>query len=94
MTSSRVMLLKAILFLILGAIAAVWLFAAQPHGTTAVLIAILAWASARLYYFAFYVVTAYVDPTYRFSGIVAALLHTARHRRGNRSELPSRLTPS
>jgi len=29
------------------------------------------WGFARFYYFAFYVIEHYVDPTYRFAGLIA-----------------------
>ena len=31
---------------------------------------ICVWASCRAYYFAFYVIQHYVDPSYRFSGLI------------------------
>ena len=36
-------------------------------------VAVLAWASARAYYFAFYVLERYVDPRLRYAGLLALL---------------------
>lgn len=33
------------------------------------LLALAVWSSARLYYFMFYVIEKYVDPSYKFAGI-------------------------
>jgi hypothetical protein len=39
----------------------------------AVLLAIAVWCFCRAYYFAFYVIEKYVDPTFRFSGLGSAV---------------------
>lgn len=67
--SPRTMALKAALFLVIAALctAALWLRA--PELRTVVLALLLAWAAARFYYFLFYVVHAYVDPSFRYSGL-------------------------
>jgi hypothetical protein len=41
----------------------------QPTFRVVVLLAIAVWCFARAYYFAFYVIEHYVDPTYRFAGL-------------------------
>jgi hypothetical protein len=38
-----------------------------------VLLVLVVWTSARLYYFMFYVIEKYVDPGYRFAGMVSFL---------------------
>jgi hypothetical protein len=38
------------------------------------------WAFCRAYYFAFYVVEHYVDPTYRYSGLLSLVRHALRKR--------------
>ncbi len=38
-----------------------------------ILLGLVIWSAARLYYLMFYVIEKYVDPTYRFSGIIAFL---------------------
>ena len=61
--------LKGILFLIVGLIASALLLAEHPTFRVALFLAIAAWCFCRFYYFAFYVIEHYVDPTYRFSGL-------------------------
>jgi hypothetical protein len=41
--------------------------------TPVLLLFLVVWASARLYYFMFYVIERYIDPSYRFTGIGSAL---------------------
>jgi len=31
------------------------------------------WSFCRVYYFAFYVIERYIDPSFRFSGLISAL---------------------
>jgi hypothetical protein len=45
------------------------LLAESPSLRTAFLLALTVWASARAYYFAFYVVEHYADPNFRFAGL-------------------------
>ncbi len=66
----KVLKLKGILFLILGLGALVLLFLQVPSWTNLALFAICIWAFCRFYYFAFYVLQHYVDPAYRYSGIL------------------------
>jgi hypothetical protein len=60
---------KGILFLFLGSLSAVLLFLQHPTWQTAFLLAISVWSFCRFYYFAFYVIERYVDPSFRFSGL-------------------------
>ena len=41
----------------------------HPSFKIVILLAIAIWCFARAYYFAFYVVEHYVDPTYKFAGL-------------------------
>jgi hypothetical protein len=61
--------LKGILFLLVGVIAAALLFLEMPGVKTLLLLAISIWCFCRFYYFAFYVIEHYVDPSYQFSGL-------------------------
>jgi hypothetical protein len=72
---------KGILFLTLGLLAAVLLIVQAPSVTVALLLIISVWAFCRFYYFAFYVIEHYVDPTYRFAGLLAFLQYAIRRRR-------------
>jgi hypothetical protein len=74
------MAVKAALFLLLGLLSAGRLLAMQPSLETALLLFAAIWAFCRLYYFAFYVVERYVDPSFRFSGIGGFLCYLARRK--------------
>ena len=67
--SPRLIYLKAVLFLLIGCLAATALLLEHPSWKVAVLLALTAWSFARLYYFAFYVIERYVDPSFKFSGL-------------------------
>lgn len=60
---------KGILFLVVGLCSAGLLLAESPNVRVAVLLGITVWCFCRFYYFAFYVIEKYVDPTYKFSGL-------------------------
>jgi hypothetical protein len=79
----RWMYAKAILFLLAGAASALLVFMEQPTFRAAVLLGILAWSSARAYYFAFYVIERYIDPSFRFSGLGSLVAYLVRSRRRN-----------
>ena len=63
--------LKGILFLIIGTVAAILVFLDNPKWQTAILIVLAIWSFCRFYYFAFYVIEKYVDPNYKFSGLIS-----------------------
>ncbi|MBN1124888.1 MAG: hypothetical protein JXA82_07765 [Sedimentisphaerales bacterium] len=44
------------------------------------LLALTVWSSARFYYFLFYVIEKYVDPSYKFAGIFSFLLYLVKRR--------------
>ncbi len=69
LSDERLIHLKGALFLLLGLIAAGLLLYDSPTAQTAALLGIAIWAFCRAYYYAFYVITHYVDPSYRFSGL-------------------------
>ncbi|HEX7151429.1 MAG TPA: hypothetical protein VF618_08080 [Thermoanaerobaculia bacterium] len=78
LTRPSLLYLKAALFAIAGTAAAALLIAQQPRLTTALLLGIAVWAFCRAYYFAFYVVERYVDPSYRFSGLGSFVRYLGR----------------
>jgi hypothetical protein len=71
--SPKVIWLKGGLFLVLGVSSAALLWMDAPTVRTALLLGITIWAFCRAYYFAFYVVERYVDPGYRFAGLLSLL---------------------
>ena len=72
-TSPRLLLLKFALFVTLGTLAAGLILVRMPSVTIALLLIACVWAFARAYYFCFYVIERFVDPRFRFSGVLAAL---------------------
>jgi hypothetical protein len=75
LTSARWIKVKGILFLLLGLFSTVFLFFEHPTLKTAFLLIIGVWSFCRFYYFAFYVIEHYVDPSYRFSGLLSFALY-------------------
>ena len=61
--------LKGGLFLLLGVLSAALILIELPSLKLAALLALTIWCFCRFYYFAFYVIQHYVDPSYRFSGL-------------------------
>jgi hypothetical protein len=72
------MYLKGALLLLILLSSAGLLLADMPSWRTGVLLALLVWASARLYYFLFYVIERYIDSSYQFSGVLSALSYILR----------------
>jgi hypothetical protein len=73
--------LKGILFLIIGIVAAVLIFLDNPKWQTAILLVLAIWSFCRFYYFAFYVIEKYVDPSYRFSGLISFVRYLLQRRK-------------
>ena len=84
-SDERLIHLKGGLFLLLGAIASALLLYTSPTLQTAALLAIAIWAFCRAYYYAFYVITHYVDPAYRFSGLGSFARYLIRRSRSGNS---------
>ena len=70
--------LKGILFLLIAVVAAALVLLNDPKWPTAVLLALAIWSFCRFYYFAFYVIEKYVDPSYKFSGLIAFVRYWLR----------------
>jgi len=69
LTNPKLIYLKGFLFLLAGLISAALVILEQPTLKLAALLALAIWCFARAYYFAFYVIQHYVDPSYRFAGL-------------------------
>ena len=69
---------KGLLFLLLGLLSATLLILERPTLRVAVLLFLAVWSSCRFYYFAFYVLERYVDPAYRFSGLLSLARYLLR----------------
>jgi len=75
--------LKGVLFLVLGTLASLLIFLEQPTLKIAALMILAIWCFCRFYYFAFYVIEHYVDPGFRFSGLLDFLKYLLKRTRQN-----------
>lgn len=71
--------LKGVLFLALGLLASGLVVIETPTVRTALLLAVCIWAFCRFYYYSFYVIERYVDPSFRFSGLLSLTQYLYRH---------------
>ena len=78
---------KGFLFLFLGLFAAVLLLIEAPSLRVAALLVLAIWAFCRAYYFAFYVIEHYVDPTYKFAGLWSFAQYAIRSRNQGPTEI-------
>ena len=62
--------LKAFLLFLTGFISSILLVLLNFNFKTIVLLLLAIWGFCRAYYFAFYVIKHFVDPTYKFSGLI------------------------
>lgn len=76
--SRGLMIFKAILFVFTGIFSGGLLILEESILRRAVLLAVCVWAFCRAYYFAFYVIAAYLDPDFKYSGILSAVRHLLR----------------
>ena len=84
----ELMYLKAILFVAMASCASAILLCRDPSWKVALLIAVVVWASARAYYFMFYVIEKYLDSSYRFSGIGSLVVYLlAKRKRRDKGEM-------
>jgi hypothetical protein len=83
-TNPKLLYLKAILFLVTGLLSAVALLMDIFSLKNLALLALTVWCFSRAYYFAFYVVQHYIDPSFRFAGLTSVLRHLLATRAGGR----------
>lgn len=79
--SPRLLYLKGLLMLLVGLLASGLLIARQPDFQAVALLAVAVWGFCRAYYFAFYVVEHYIDPGYRYAGLISFVRHCVRRRK-------------
>lgn len=79
LTSPAWIKVKGILFLLLGLVSGTLLFFEKPTVRVALLLVVAVWSFCRFYYFAFYVIERYVDPNYRFSGLLSLARYLIVH---------------
>ena len=78
----RWMAVKAALFVVIAGLAAGVVLAQSPSWKVAGCLLLLGWSCSRAYYFVFYVVQHYVDPSFRLAGLGSfATWWWRRHRR-------------
>jgi hypothetical protein len=66
-----------------GLVSATFVFSEHPDLKTGFLMILMVWAFCRFYYFAFYVIERYVDPGYRFSGLLSFASYLIQKKRPN-----------
>jgi hypothetical protein len=71
--SKKLIVLKGLLFLLCILLCGGLLIARSPDWRTVLAVALLSWCSARFYYFLFYVLHQYVDPTLKYDGLLPML---------------------
>ncbi len=79
--SRQLIYLKGFLFLMILLFAAGLILFETRSWQIAILLLLVVWSSARLYYFMFYVIEKYVDPEYKFAGIGSFLQYLFSNRR-------------
>lgn len=67
--SARLLYVKGFLFLVLGLMASANILLLLPRWDVLASLALAIWAFSRSYYFAFYVIEHYIDPTFKFAGL-------------------------
>jgi len=82
LTNPTWIITKGFLFLFLGLLSGGLLFFERPTLKTFVLIAVAVWSFCRFYYFGFYVLERYVDPNYKFSGLISMMQYVWLGRKG------------
>jgi hypothetical protein len=71
--SHRWMWVKAALFVLIGVTSCALILLQLPDLRILLLLSLAIWAFCRAYYFAFYVLERYIDPSFRFSGLFSVL---------------------
>lgn len=80
-TSAKWMYIKAALLLLGGMMSAVIILIEYPTLKVALMLGISIWCFSRAYYFAFYVIEHYIDPSYKFSGLWSFVLYTIKKKK-------------
>jgi hypothetical protein len=87
LTDVRWIKLKGMLFLLLGLLSTAFLFFEHPTLSAAFLIIGAVWSFCRFYYFAFYVIEHYVNPSYRYSGLLSFARYLSQKRTNARTRV-------
>jgi len=85
--SRKWIVVKGVMFLGIAVTTATLVLIELPSIKLAALLVLLVWASCRFYYFLFYVLEHYVDPTMRYAGIWDLMMGMKRRRHELRRDL-------
>lgn len=73
--SPRLLLIKALLFIVAGLLASAALLLDHFSWTNLFLLTTAIFSFSRFYYFCFYVIEHYIDPTYKFAGLSSVITY-------------------
>lgn len=76
--NTKLLWTKGVLFLLIGVVSSVLLLLESPSLKVGLLLVLAVWAFCRAYYFAFYVIEHYADPSYRFAGLISFIGYAYR----------------
>lgn len=82
LVSPKWMYLKAIGFVLIALLCAAGLLLNSFRIETFVMILLLIWSSSRAYFFCFYVIEKYTDPSYRYEGLISVIRYALARSRG------------
>lgn len=83
---ARLLYLKGALFALIALMASAGILVELPSWRVAALLGLALWSACRFYYFLFYVIEKYADPSFRFAGLSSALLYFWNRRKGTPSD--------
>jgi hypothetical protein len=86
--SKKWIVAKGVMFFGIAVFTAALILLEMPSFNVAVYLLLLVWASCRFYYFLFYVLEHYVDPTMRYAGLWDLMLGMKRRRQQTRMDVP------
>jgi hypothetical protein len=81
----KIIYLKGFLFLMILIISAIEIVLETKSWKIAILLLLVIWSSARIYYFMFYVIEKYVDSNYKFYGIMSFVRYSISKNRSRRN---------
>ncbi|MFN8606690.1 MAG: hypothetical protein U0931_04110 [Vulcanimicrobiota bacterium] len=80
--SPRLLFVKALLFVVAGCLASAALLLDNFSWTNLFLLATAIFSFSRFYYFCFYVIEHYIDPTYKFAGLTSVITYYRKRNAG------------
>ena len=85
--SKKWIVAKGVMFAGIALATAALILVEMPSVKRALLLTLLVWASCRFYYFLFYVLEQYVDPTMRYAGLFDLLMGMRQRRQRMRRDV-------